>query len=352
METEIGRARIPRDAMTASNGLYLRHPLAFEHDTGPHPENADRIRAIETVLEREDWHGLEVVEAPAATAEQLLRVHTESLVSKIERISAAGGGMVDADTIASPRSYDAALRAAGGAVRGVEALLGGEAGFAFCGLRPPGHHAETNRAMGFCLFNNIAVGIAHGLAECGMERAMILDWDVHHGNGTQEVFYASDRVLFASIHQSPLYPGTGRPDETGEGNGEGYTVNLPVAPGAGADEFLALVQQVIVPLAAAHQPGILAVSAGFDAHRDDPLAECMLDDAAYAHMAASLRDCAAELGIPVLLCLEGGYALSALAASASAAIAGFTGSSEPRAAPPEAASGHLARLLDRWPQLA
>ena len=345
----MGRARTPDGAR---KGLYLRHPLSFEHETGSHPENAERIRAIETALDAERWHGLEVVEAPAATPDQLRRIHTDSHVERIERISAAGGGMVDANTVAGPCSYDAALRAAGGAAHAVDALLGGEADFAFCGLRPPGHHAETGRAMGFCLFNNIAIAVAHGLAEHRLERALIVDWDVHHGNGTQEIFYSSDQVLFTSIHQSPLYPGTGAPEEAGEGEGEGYTVNLPVDPGAGPDEFLSIVQQVIVPLAASFEPGLLAVSAGFDAHRDDPLAECTLDEAAFADMAASLRDCAAELGIPVLVCLEGGYALAALAASTGAAIAAFTGSGEPRAAPPQAASRYRSRLLDRWPALA
>jgi acetoin utilization deacetylase AcuC-like enzyme len=338
--------------VSASKGLYLRHPLSFEHDTGPHPENAERIRAIETTLEAEAWHGLDVMEAPPATPEQLRRVHSASHLDRIEQVCATGGGMVDADTVASDRSFDAALRAAGGAVHAVDNLIGSEVNFAFCGLRPPGHHAETGRSMGFCLFNNVAVGVVHALAEHGLQRAMIVDWDVHHGNGTQEIFYSSDRVLFASIHQSPLYPGTGAADEVGEGAGEGYTVNLPVEPGAGPDEFLSLVQAVIVPLAISFEPQILAVSAGFDAHRDDPLAECLLDAAAYADMAASLRDCAAALGIPVLVCLEGGYALSALAESASAAIGAFSGSAAPRAAPPQAASAHRSGLLDRWPQLA
>ena len=341
----MGRAR------TSGGGLYLRHPLSFQHDTGSHPENAERVRAIEAALEADHWHGLEVVEAPAATVEQIERVHPRSHIEAIEAISARGGGMIDVDTVASARSYDAALRAAGGAVHAVDRLLGDDAGFAFCGLRPPGHHAERSRAMGFCLFNNVAIGAAHALSEHGVQRAMVVDWDVHHGNGTQDVFYASPRVLFTSIHQSPLYPGTGDPSERGSGEGEGYTVNLPVAPGAGADEFLSIVQTVLVPLARSFNPGLLAISAGYDAHRDDPLAECMLDEAAYADMAASLRDVAADLGVPVLICLEGGYALPALAASVSATITAFTGSVTPREAPPELASGYRSELRSRW-QLA
>jgi acetoin utilization deacetylase AcuC-like enzyme len=335
-----------------SVGLYLRHPLSFEHDTGAHPENAQRIRAIEAALEADRWHGLEVEEAPTATLEQIGRVHSRAHIDAIEAISARGGGMIDLDTVASARSYDAALRSAGAAVHAVDRLLAEGGGFAFCGLRPPGHHAERARAMGFCFFNNLAIGVAHALEAHGTERAMVVDWDVHHGNGTQEIFYSSPRVLFVSIHQSPLYPGSGDPGERGSDEGEGYTVNLPVAPGAGPDDFLSLVQTVIVPLARSFQPNLLAVSAGYDAHRDDPLAECLLDEAAYADMAASLRLAAAELGAPVLVCLEGGYALRALAASVSATIASFRGSSAPRDAPPEPAAQHRSRLLDRWPQLA
>jgi acetoin utilization deacetylase AcuC-like enzyme len=279
-------------------------------------------------------------------------VHPHHHIEAIEAISERGGGNIDLDTVASAASYEAALHAAGGAVHAVDRLLEYGEGFAFCGLRPPGHHAERNRAMGFCLFNNVAVGVAHGLAQHDLQRAMVIDWDVHHGNGTQDAFYNSDRVLFASIHQSPLYPGTGDPAEQGSGAGEGYTVNLPVAPGAGPDDFLSIVQTLLVPLAREFQPGLLAVSAGYDGHRDDPLAECMLDEACYSDMAASLRDLAAELGIPVLVCLEGGYALAALAASVSATIAAFRGSIVPRDAPAEPASCYRSLLRSRWPQLA
>jgi len=330
-------------------GLYLRHPLSFEHDTGAHPENADRVRAIEARLERDDWQGLTVTEAPAASPEMLERVHRREHIEAIEALSARGGGMIDVDTVASARSYEAALRSAGGAAAAAERLMAGAERFAFCGLRPPGHHAERARAMGFCLFNNVAVAAAHALAAAGADRVMVVDWDVHHGNGTQDVFYESPEVLFASIHQSPLYPGSGDPGEAGAGAGAGYTVNLPVPPGAGPDDFLALVQNVIVPLARRFEPDLLAVSAGFDAHRDDPLAECTLDETAYAEMAACLRDVAAELEIGVLACLEGGYALTALAESVSATIRAFTDPTlRAREAPPDAAAAHRARLAERW----
>ncbi len=215
--------------------------------------------------------------------------------------------MIDVDTVASERSFEAALHAAGGAAHGAELLLAGDDRFAFCGLRPPGHHAEASRAMGFCLFNNVAVAAAHALAEGAVERVLILDWDVHHGNGTEAIFADSDRVLYASIHQWPLYPGTGSADYAGEADGEGYTVNLPVPPGSGSTEFLSLVQHVVAPIARAYRPGLIAISAGYDAHRDDPLADCRVETEGYADLAATMRDVAAELDAPLLVCLEGGY---------------------------------------------
>ncbi|MFN8159497.1 MAG: histone deacetylase [Solirubrobacterales bacterium] len=329
--------------------LYYRHPLSLEHDTGAHPENAGRIRAVEARLESEGWCGFEVAEAPAARREQVERVHTPAHVDMVEALSARGGGAIDADTLASEASYRAALRAAGAAAEGASLLLSGSERQVFCGLRPPGHHAEAGRAMGFCLFNNVAVAAAHAIEACGAERVMVVDWDVHHGNGTQEIFYGSDRVLFASIHQSPLYPGTGAPSEAGSGAGEGYTVNLPVPPGAGNDLFLALIQSVVVPIALRFEPDLLIVSAGYDAHREDPLAECAVDEAGYAEMAASLRDAAAELDVGVLVCLEGGYAPAALAASVGATLRALTDTSlTPRRAPAEAASEHRRRLAGRW----
>jgi acetoin utilization deacetylase AcuC-like enzyme len=333
--------------------LYLHHPSSLEHDTGGHPENASRLRAIEAELERRGWLGLERVEAPAATREQLLRVHSAEHVDGIRELCEGGGGWIDLDTVASERSYEAALHAAGGPVHAVDRLLGdGRAdGFAFCALRPPGHHAERAAAMGFCLFNNIAIATAHALEEHGLERALILDWDVHHGNGTAAIFDASSEVLYASVHQSPLYPGTGSAGETGTGRGEGYTINLPVPPGSGPDEFLALVQRVIVPAAREHQPGLIGISAGYDAHRADPLAQCRLDEDAYADMAATVRDLAAELGAPILVCLEGGYDLGALSASVAATIEALSSSRTPRDAPPAPAAPYLERLATRWPSL-
>jgi len=328
--------------------LYFSHPSSLEHDTGPHPENARRLVAIEAALQADGWSDVERVSAPAATREQITRVHGERLLDALEALSARGGGPIDADTVASPQSFEAALHAAGGAVAATEALLGGEAKAAFCGLRPPGHHAERERAMGFCLFNNVAVAAAHGLAACGAERVLVLDWDVHHGNGTEAIFAASPDVLYASIHQSPLYPGTGAADYAGEGVGDGYTVNLPVPPGAGSEEFLALVEHVVVPIGREYAPDLIALSAGYDAHRDDPLASCLVETDAYGDMTAAMRDLGAELGAPVLVCLEGGYSPPALAASVVATLAALNNGAAPRAASPEAAEPHLSRLRERW----
>jgi acetoin utilization deacetylase AcuC-like enzyme len=330
-------------------GLYLAHPSSLEHDTGAHPENAGRLRAVEAALDGAGWPGLRRVEAPAATPEQLGRVHSDGHIRAIEEISSRGGGMIDVDTVASERSFEAALHAAGGAAHGAERLLAGDDRFAFCGLRPPGHHAEASRAMGFCLFNNIAVAAAHALAEGAVERVLILDWDVHHGNGTEAIFAGSDRVLYSSIHQSPLYPGTGSADYAGEAEGEGYTVNLPVPPGSGSTEFLSLVQHVVAPIARAFRPGLIAISAGYDAHRDDPLADCRVETEGYADMAATMREEAAKLDAPLLVCLEGGYDRAALAASVLATIEALGSEREAPAAPAEPARPYIERQRQRWP---
>ncbi len=329
-------------------GLYVSHPSSLGHDTGGHPESADRLRAIEAALEGAGWPGLERMEAPAATREQLLRVHSGGHVDAIAALSARGGGMVDLDTVASAGSYEAALHAAGGAAAAAERLLANGAGFAFCALRPPGHHAERDRAMGFCLFNNVAVAAAHAISELGAERVLVCDWDVHHGNGTEAIFLESDQVLYASIHQDPLYPGTGGLADVGSGKGEGFTVNLPVAAGSGRDQYMALVEHVVVPVARRFDPDLVAISAGYDAHAVDPLASCRLSAADYGEMSAALRDCAAVAGAPVLVCLEGGYALEALAESVLATVRALAGEGTAGEAPIAPALPHRRRLSPYW----
>jgi acetoin utilization deacetylase AcuC-like enzyme len=340
--------------MTAPPVL-LEHPASLSHDTGRHPERAERMIAIDEQLARLDWLGYERVLSPRIARSTLAAVHPEAYITRIERECTAGGGFLDADTIISEGSCTAAFHAAGGAVELVDRMLAGGAPFGFSAHRPPGHHAEPAQAMGFCLFNSIAVAARHALDAHGLSRVMILDWDVHHGNGTNDIFHAEPRVLFVSIHQSPLYPGTGPASDIGSGDGTGYTVNLPVAPGAGDDVFGPLVDGVAVPLAREFAPELVLISAGFDAHRDDPLAQCTVTEDGFAAMAGSMRDVCAELEVPFGGVLEGGYDVVALARSLAATLQSFKG--EPgkgsaRDAHPPQVRAARERLAAHWPAFA
>lgn len=336
--------------------LFLAHPSSLAHDTGPHPERAERIVAIERELGTRDWLGYRRVESPAAERAMLTAVHPESYVARIESLAEGGGGYLDLDTVLSAGSFEAALHAAGGAVALVDALLDGEAATGFSAHRPPGHHATRTRAMGFCLFNSIAIAAQHALSDKGLERVMIFDWDVHHGNGTNDIFHSSPQVLFVSIHQSPLYPGSGPADDVGSGAGAGYTVNLPVAPGTGDEEYLALVEEIVVPLARAFAPQLLLISAGYDAHREDPLADCQVSEEGFAAMAASVRRAGEEIGAPVGCVLEGGYGLGPLARSVAATMEALAANRAPESSfePGPAAGlvdGVRERLAGFWPAL-
>jgi acetoin utilization deacetylase AcuC-like enzyme len=315
--------------------LYFRHESSLEHETGPHPEGPGRIPAIEGELERRGWLGYELREAPEVDPRVLTAVHSPDYVRYVRETSEAGGGVFDPDTVAGPGSYGAALHAAGGACALAESLLGGQAETGFCGLRPPGHHALPERAMGFCLFNNVSVAARHALDSLGAERVFVLDWDVHHGNGTNDIFHSSPELLFASIHQSPLYPGTGPLSDSGSGPGEGFTINLPVPPGSGDAVWLSLVEHVALPAARAFEPRLVLISAGFDAHRADPLAQCLLEAESFAQMARHVRALAHELDAPVGAVLEGGYDLGALAASTVSTLAALAEGGEPRSGPPD-----------------
>jgi acetoin utilization deacetylase AcuC-like enzyme len=340
-----------------SSPVWLEHPSSLLHETRPHPEQPSRITAIEQELSARDWLGFERVISPAVDRAVLGAVHPEVYIASIEQACADGGGYLDADTVVSPHSFEAALHAAGGAVRMVDLLLDGAAPSGFSAHRPPGHHALPSRAMGFCLFNNIAVAAQYALDARGLERVMIVDWDVHHGNGTDDIFHASDRVLFVSIHQSPLYPGTGPASDVGSEDGRGFTVNLPVRPGADDAMFCSLVDHVVVPLAESFSPQLVLVSAGYDAHRDDPLAACELTEDGFAAMARSIRGVSETLGAPVGCVLEGGYALGALARSVAATLAALNGplstdGSVTRAEVPPVARQACERLAEWWPALA
>jgi acetoin utilization deacetylase AcuC-like enzyme len=339
----------------AAAPVFLSHHSSLAHDTGPHPERAERIVAIESELERRGWLGLERVQSPPAKRSQVTAIHPEAYVTAIEAASARGGAELDLDTVVSAGSFEAALHAAGGAVSLVDRLLDGAAPSGFSVHRPPGHHATRTRAMGFCLFNNVAVAARHALDARGLERVMILDWDVHHGNGTNDIFHTSDQVLFVSIHQWPLYPGTGPARDVGAGAGEGYTVNLPVPAGSGDALYLSLVDDVVVPLARSFAAQLVLVSAGYDAHVEDPLASCAVTEQGFAAMTRSLRDACQAIGAPLGFVLEGGYALGALARSVAATLEQLVAAPSARAdggGPVSSAAREArARLARWWPTL-
>jgi acetoin utilization deacetylase AcuC-like enzyme len=331
-------------------GLYFRHESSVEHETGSHPENKARIPAIEGELERRGWLGWERREAPAAELALIERIHTREHIDHIRSVAESGGGWFDADTLASPGSYNAALHAAGGACALVDAVMSRAAPTAFAGLRPPGHHCETARPMGFCLFNNVAIAAQHALDSHAAERVVVFDWDVHHGNGTNDIFHARRDVLYISIHQSPLYPGSGPLRDVGSGDGEGFTVNLPVPPRAGEPIWLSLVQHIVAPVVRAYEPGLILVSAGFDAHRDDPLAQCSLETESFAKMATQVVALAHELDVPFGAVLEGGYDLDALAASVAATMEAFGNGGVPEERAREAVTDAAASVVGGyWP---
>jgi acetoin utilization deacetylase AcuC-like enzyme len=336
--------------------VFLAHPSSLEHDTAGHPEQAARITAIERELSARDWLGFERVSSPSVARSVLAAVHSSRYVAAIEDFSAAGGGALDFDTVVSTGSFDAAMHAAGGAVRMVELLLDGDADYGFSAHRPPGHHATRDRAMGFCLFNNVAVATQFAIDHRGVERVMILDWDVHHGNGTNDIFHSTDQVLFVSIHQWPLYPGSGPGSDVGSGAGEGFSVNLPVPPGSGDPTYRSLVEHVVIPLLGAFEPQLVLISAGYDAHRDDPLADCSLTEPSYGAMARAVRAACGPAGAALGCVLEGGYALGALAGSVAATMAQLTPSPPPPPVDDEVALAPVAeqareRLARWWPSL-
>jgi len=292
-------------------------PEYLKHDFPDHPENAQRLRAIETALDSPAL-GLREFLVPLtpqpASQEQLAAVHDLGYIGGLHRAMARAPGYVDsAPTYIVPDSYDVACLSAGGALRAVEAVLGGEALAAFALVRPPGHHAEPGQPMGFCLFNNVAVAARHALRQPGIERVLIVDFDVHHGNGTQDMFYDDPAVLFISSHQEGIYPCTGALDETGLGAGQGFNINLPLPDGAGDAAFERLTAEIIEPAAERFKPNLVLVSAGFDAHWLDPLAGLQLTLNGYARLTRSLVQIAQQAcGGRLALTLEGGYHLTAL----------------------------------------
>jgi acetoin utilization deacetylase AcuC-like enzyme len=300
--------------------LLLTHPACLDHLTpAGHPERPDRLRAIERVLAEQRFRPLKREDAPRAEVDAIVRAHPLAYVDAIKAASPQEGLVaLDADTSMSPGSYEAALRAAGGAVRAVDAVVAGDAANAFVAVRPPGHHAETARPMGFCLFNNAAIAARHARVRHGAERAAIVDFDVHHGNGSQEIFWADSSVMYCSTHQMPLYPGTGAKSERGE---HGTVVNAPLRPGDGGEKFREAFETEILPRLREFRPDFLVISAGFDAHRRDPLANLNLVEADFEWATRKLMEIA-DLSASgrVVSVLEGGYDLQGLADSVAAHI--------------------------------
>jgi acetoin utilization deacetylase AcuC-like enzyme len=336
--------------------LLFHDDAMIDHDPGRgHPERPERLRAIAEALRARPIAGTRLVAPTPAPLEAVLRLHT---AAHVERVRAARGKRYafDPDTHASPETVDAAFLAAGAAVDAVDAVLDGRARNAFALVRPPGHHAEPGRAMGFCFLNNVAIAAEHALARPEIERVLVVDWDVHHGNGTQAAFYGRRDVLFFSSHQFPFYPGTGALHESGQGEGEGYTVNVPLPAGAGDGDYRRMLADVLAPAAAEFRPDLVLVSAGFDAHRQDPLGGMVVTAEGFADVCAAVKAIADEHAKGrLVLVLEGGYDLEGLAESVHACIEVMAGASAPGGpdAPSTIGEGALRRAVEHhrryWP---
>jgi acetoin utilization deacetylase AcuC-like enzyme len=306
---------------------YAYHPIYLKHDTGHHVEVADRLEAIVSHLEKTGLKKqLTLIEPRPATVDEIALVHQRGYINEIEETAAKGGGWLDPDTVMSPDSYQAALYAAGGLIRAVEAVMGGEVSSAFALVRPPGHHATASSAMGFCLFNTLAIAAKYALGKYKLERVLIIDFDVHHGNGTQGTFYDNPQVMYISTHEYPFYPGTGRLDEMGSGEGRGTNLNIPLPAGCGDAEYLKVFEQIVIPASRRFNPQLILVSTGYDGHWADPLDMMNLSVEGYAKMTGVIKGLADELCDGRLaLTLEGGYNLEALAASVKATFDALMG---------------------------
>jgi acetoin utilization deacetylase AcuC-like enzyme len=294
--------------------LYYHHPDFLLHNTGAgHPECADRLRAIEAALDKPEFANLIRITPPLGTEHQVRLIHSTEHIQRIrDALPTQGLKHLDSDTVLSPDSEQAALRAVGAVCDAVDQILADKADNAFCAVRPPGHHAEPNRAMGFCLFNNVAIATEYARQHYQLERIAIVDFDVHHGNGTQACFYNQPRVLYASSHEMPHYPGTGQASETGVGN----IINMPLAYGDTSHEFREKYGQIILPKLRNFEPELLLISAGFDAHKDDPLAGINLVEDDYRWITQALIEIAdSTCQGRIISVLEGGYNLNALASS-------------------------------------
>ena len=300
--------------------LLITHPSSMNHLNGPgHPERPDRLRAIESVLEGEQFQTLARVQAPAASLEAIALCHPMEYVEAIRDASPTEGLVqLDADTSMSPGSFEAALHAVGGAMHAVDEVVSKKAANAFCVMRPPGHHAERTRPMGFCIFNQAAIAARHARTKHGLGRVAVVDFDVHHGNGTQDIFWADPTLMYCSTHQMPLYPGTGAANERGEHDN---IVNAPLRPGDGGEEFRAAMETRILPRLTSFGPELIVISAGFDAHMRDPLANLQFSEADFGWDTRKIMEVADKTAQGrVISVLEGGYDLEALSRSAAAHV--------------------------------
>ena len=298
---------------------FVFDPRYLGHEMGHgHPESPERLRAIQAQLQSSGtWARLQHLHPRKAERQWIEQIHLAEYVDSLERCSPATGyASFDSDTSMCPGTVDAAYLATGGALSAADAIMHEDIDQAFCAVRPPGHHAEADRAMGFCFFNSVAIVARYLQRRHGVERVLIVDWDVHHGNGTQHAFYNDDTVLFFSTHQFPYYPGTGNAMELGDGRGEGTTINVPLPGGQGDEAYQEIFQKVLIPAAETFQPEFVVISAGFDAHHDDPLAGMNLTEEGYAELTGIVLSIAENFSSGrVLSCLEGGYHLQALSKS-------------------------------------
>lgn len=293
----------------------MRDPVYLKHRTGEfHPESHLRLEALYELLDEPEMLGLyNPLEPRKATRKEIEYIHSPDYYDTVEATSSRDVTYLDPDTATSRHSFEAALYAAGGVLAGIDILLSDSKERVFALVRPPGHHAEKERGMGFCIFNNVAVGAAYAIERYSIRRVLIVDWDLHHGNGTQRSFYTDPRVLYFSTHQYPYYPGSGAAEETGHGEGEGYTVNVPLAPGMGDEEYCAIFERILLPIAQMYKPQLLLVSAGFDAYHDDPLGGMRLTSSGFKRLTEVLKSIAeSHADGKLLLALEGGYDLNGL----------------------------------------
>jgi acetoin utilization deacetylase AcuC-like enzyme len=318
MNDKKGRKKAQKRAYASLPTGWVFHPDYLKHDSGMgHPESKERLSALVEHLEKKGLLGqLKSIQPHPAPVEQVAAVHDSSYINRVETMCENGGGMLDPDTQVGSESYRAARLAAGGVMAAADAVMSKRVKNAFCAVRPPGHHADRGKAMGFCIFNNVAVGAKYVQNKWGLKKVLIVDWDVHHGNGTQSIFWDDPTVFYFSTHQFPYYPGTGSENEVGGGEGEGFTFNMPMYAGSGDLEYVEAFENIFYPLAAKFAPDFIFISAGFDGHEDDPLASISLSESGFKKLTQVIVKLASESCEGRLVSvLEGGYNLKSLSMS-------------------------------------